>query len=95
MRNPTTPLAAVPRAADAAPQGDQMPPVVLDLGRTKKKLIKALKQGEGPLMEDVSDAVEAIRANLSPELDGKALIPVVIVYEKKSSRKRGFIPFGF
>lgn len=73
---------------------DKFPPVVLDLGKAKKKLIRALKQGEGELMEDVAEAVNAIRANLSAELEGKVLVPVVIVYEKKASRKSGFLPFS-
>ena len=30
--------------------GTELPPVVLDLGRTKRKLIRDLKKGEGELM---------------------------------------------
>lgn len=70
-------------------------PVVLDLGKTKKKLIRELKRGEGKLMADVAEAVEAVRSNLSPEMDGKILVPVVIVYQRKTSRKGGFLPFAF
>jgi hypothetical protein len=74
-------------------RANQLPPVVLDVGKTKKKLIRALKRGEGKLMEDVAEAVEAIRLNLGPELEGKALIPVVIVYQRKTKRRGGFFPF--
>jgi hypothetical protein len=77
------------------PREGQALPVVLDLGKTKKKLIRALKRGEGKLMEDVGEAVEAVRSNLSSEMDGKILVPVVIVYERKTSRKGGFLPFAF
>ncbi|MEO5951697.1 MAG: hypothetical protein ABIQ44_04430 [Chloroflexia bacterium] len=72
---------------------DILLPVVLDLGKTKKKLVKALKQGEGPLIDDVFDAVDAVRQNMGGELDGKILVPVVIVYEKKSRRK-GLLSLG-
>lgn len=72
---------------------NQLPPVVLDLGKTKKKLIRALKRGEGRLMEDVAEAMEAVRSNLGSELEGKALIPVVIVYQRKTSRRGGLLPF--
>ena len=89
----TTSVATV--SPDLASGSAQMPPVVLDLGKTKKKLIRALKNGEGRLMEDVAEAVEAVRNNLSPELEGKTLIPVVIVYERKVARKRGLLPFSF
>jgi hypothetical protein len=74
---------------------DPFPPVVLDLGKAKKKLIKALKQGEGKLMEDVAHTMEAVRSNLGAEVEGKVLVPVVIVYERKAARKSGLLPFSF
>ena len=74
--------------------GTELPPVVLDLGKTKKKLIKALKKGEGELMEEVAAAVEAVRNNLGSEAEGKVLTPVVIIYEKKITRKTGLFPFS-
>ena len=90
----TTPVDSDLTEASPVPRAGQAPPVVLDLGKTKKKLIRALKRGEGKLMDDVAEAVEAVRSNLSSELDGKVLIPVVIVYERKTPR-RGFLPFAF
>ena len=70
-------------------------PVVVDLGKKKAKAIKALKRGEGKLMDDVAQVVEEVRANLSKELAGKELIPVVIIYQKKQNRRKagGLIPF--
>jgi hypothetical protein len=70
-----------------------LPPVVLDLGRTKRKLIRALKKGEGELMEEVAAAVEAVRNNLGAEVEGKVLTPVVIIYERRVRRRTGFFPF--
>jgi len=74
---------------------NQITPIVLDLGKKKKKLIKELKNGEGKLMEDVQQAVEAVRTSLGSELTGKVLVPVVICYERKPGRRTGFLPFGF
>lgn len=91
----STTTVAKEHAAAPTPGSNQFPPVVLDLGKAKKKLIKALKQGEGELMEDVAEAVEAIRTSLSAELEGRVLVPVVIVYEKKTAKKGGFMPFSF
>jgi len=91
----TTAVAKEHTTTTPAPGSNQFPPVVLDLGKVKKKLIKALKQGEGELMEDVAEAVEAIRTSLSAELEGKVLVPVVVVYEKKTAKKAGFMPFSF
>jgi hypothetical protein len=73
--------------------GTEIPPVVLDLGRTKRKLIRALKKGEGELMEEIAAAVEAVRNNLGAEVEGKVLTPVVIIYERRVRRKSGFFPF--
>jgi len=83
--------------APAAPTpGTEIPPVVLDLGKTKRKLIRLLKKGEGDLMEEVAAAVEAVRSNLGAEVEGKVLTPVVIVYERRARRRRtGFFPFTF
>lgn len=84
----TTPPVPVP--------GTEIPPVVLDLGRTRRKLIRALKKGEGELMEEVSAAVEAVRSNLGAEVEGKVLTPVVIIYERRARRRKaGFLPFAF
>jgi hypothetical protein len=73
--------------------GTELPPVVLDLGKTKRKLIRELKKGEGELMEEVAAAIEAVRSNLGAEVEGKVLAPVVIIYERRVRRKTGFFPF--
>ncbi len=82
----TVPPVAVP--------GTELPPVVLDLGKTRNKHIRALKNGEGELMAEVAAAVEAVRTNLGAEAEGKVLTPVVIIYERKARRKSGFFPFS-
>jgi len=74
--------------------GTELPPVVLDLGKTKRSLIRALKKGEGELMEEVAAAVEAVRTNLGVEVEGKVLTPVVIIYERRPRRRTGFLPFS-
>lgn len=71
-------------------------PVILDLGKTKKKNIKRLKRGQGKLVGDVQDAMREVTASLGDQADGKQLIPVVLVYRKKSRGRRrgggGFFP---
>ena len=66
--------------------------MVLDLGRTKRKLIRALKKGEGELMEEVAAAVEAVRNNLGAEVEGKVLTPVVIIYERRVTTQNRVLP---
>jgi len=70
-------------------------PIVVDLGKEKSKTLRALKNGEGPLMEDVAHVLEEVRTK-SSELAGKELVPIVIVYRKKPKRKsRGMLSFPF
>ena len=96
MAKSTTSLATTETVPAVQTPGTELPPVVLDLGRTKRKLIRSLKKGEGELMEEVAAAVEAVRNNLGAEVEGKVLTPVVIIYERRVRRRRtGFLPFAF
>ena len=58
-------------------------PIVIDLGKKKKKQIKALKRGEGELAAEVQSAIADVKQNLGAESANKELIPVVVVYKKK------------
>jgi hypothetical protein len=67
-------------------------PTVLDLGKRKQKDIRQLKKGQGPLLEKVEAAIAAARANVPA---GKEIVPVVILYQKKSKgSKKGLAMFG-
>ena len=76
----------------------QIPPIVVDLGKTKAKRIKQLKKGKGPLLSEVNEAVASARQQLGDELAGKDLLPIVLVYRKRpkrSSRKLSVLnPFS-
>lgn len=63
-------------------------PIVVDLGKTKRKRIKQLKRGQGRLVSEVSEAVARARAGLGADADGKELVPVVVVYRKKDKKQR-------
>jgi hypothetical protein len=63
-------------------------PIVVDLGKVKRKRIKQLKRGEGVLLDDVQEAVVRVRERLGEQATGKVLVPVVVVYRKKASRRR-------
>ena len=64
-------------------------PVVVDLGKKRKKRIRQLKKGRGKLMGDVSDAVAEVVEGLGADLHGKEIVPVVIVYRQKRRKRRG------
>ncbi len=63
-------------------------PVILDLGKTRRKHIKRLKRGQGKLVDDVDAAMREVQATLGEQANGSQLIPVVIVFRKKSKKRR-------
>ena len=69
---------------------EPLPPIVLDLGRVKRKQIKRLKQGTGPLLDEVHEAIASVRDELGDEAEGKELMPVVLLYRRKNKKKKGF-----
>jgi hypothetical protein len=64
-------------------------PVVIDLGSKKRKQIKKLRKGTGPLMDDLQELLEKLRAagHLAPDAT-----PVVMVVKQKP-RRRSIHPF--
>ena len=71
-------------------------PIVVDLGKQRRKRIKDLKRGRGKLMDEVADAVAQVRASLGAAAQGRQLVPVVFVYKQKGKRRKGLgLPFGF
>ena len=63
-------------------------PIIIDLGKAKRKRIKDLKAGRGRLMAEISGVVEEARLNLGIDGDGRVLVPVILIYKQKRKRKR-------
>ena len=68
---------------------DVTAPIIVSLGKKKKKAIKRLKRGKGSTMDEVMDVIDQVQANLGEQAAGKILVPVVIVYKQKQRRLRG------
>ena len=79
--------AGTPAEAEAAGP-DVVTPVVIDLGKVKRKQVKRLKRGEGKLADEVLDVLDEVVEELGDELEGASLVPVVMIYEKKPKKKR-------
>jgi hypothetical protein len=60
-------------------------PVVVDLGKHRRKAIKNLRQGQGKLMEEVSKCIQELQAAGTV---ARSAQPVVIIVRQKR-RKRG------
>jgi len=65
-------------------------PIILDLGKKKRKVIKALKRGRGRLVDEVAQTLQEVRMGLSPEeAQGKEFVPIVLIYRRKQKKRRG------
>jgi hypothetical protein len=69
-------------------------PIVINLGKQKRKRIKQLMKGKGRLWDDVEDVVAEVGELLGDEIEGKIIVPVVLVYNKKPKRKQLRNMFG-
>lgn len=65
-------------------------PIIVSLGKKSKKAVKRLKRGKGGAMDEVMDVLAQVQANLGAQAEGKVLVPVVVLYQRKSRRVRGF-----
>jgi Family of unknown function (DUF6200) len=75
--------------------GTTVTPIVVDLGKKKRKQIRALKRGSGKLMDEVGEVLNRVRDSLGSEADLKNLVPVVVIYRQKDSKRRGgLLPFS-
>lgn len=63
-------------------------PVIIDLGKQRASSLRELKKGEGKLWDEVLDVAEEVKEMLGVEADGKVLIPVIMLYQEKSRRRR-------
>jgi hypothetical protein len=76
---------ATKQAASTTPKGD---PVIIDLGKQKRKKIRQLRKGRGPLFAKVSDTqVDLKTKGVCDENSGPT---IVLVKEKKKRKKFGF-----
>ena len=61
-------------------------PVVIDLGKRKRKMVKRLKKGKpGRLMNEIQDCLEELQ---SSDVISDSAQPVIIVVREKKKRKR-------
>jgi hypothetical protein len=65
-------------------------PIIVSLGKKKRKAIKRLKRGKGRLMTEVLDVIDQVQETLGSQAEGKILVPVVVVYQRKQRRFRSF-----
>jgi hypothetical protein len=72
-------------------QDNVPPPIVVNLGKKKKKQIKKLKKGRGPLIFKVYENVEVAKSRIGKEeLKDKVLVPLIMIYKEKNKKRKKF-----
>jgi hypothetical protein len=66
-------------------------PVIIDLGKRKRKQVKKLRRGEGKLLDDVNGAVAELRTAGTLTADAQPVI--IVVREKRSNKVKSLFPF--
>ena len=70
-------------------------PIVVDLGKRKRKKIKQLKQGRGPLVADVDATIAETIRQMGAAASGKEFVPVVVLFERKPEKLGAKMPLPF
>lgn len=70
-------------------------PVFINLGKQKRKRIKRLMKGRGKLWADVESVIDEVSTMLGDEVEGKTIVPIVMVYRRNPKRRRTRGIFGF
>lgn len=63
-------------------------PVIIDLGKQRRSALRDLKKGEGKLWDELFDVIDEVKEMLGADAEGKVLVPVVMLYQEKTSRRR-------
>jgi hypothetical protein len=87
-------MAATTSSATAEPirtadTPERSAPVVLDLGKQRRKQIKQLRRGEGRLLDDINGAIEELR---TVGTLGASAQPVVIIVREKRRKTKSMFP---
>jgi hypothetical protein len=78
---------SAPTSAEEATT-EMVQPIIVDLGRRRAARVKDLKAGEGELWDEVLDVVHEVKAMLGDEAQGQLLLPIIMIYEKRTARAR-------
>jgi hypothetical protein len=63
-------------------------PIIINMGKQKRKRIKRLLSGRGKLWNEVEGVIEEVGTQLGEEIEGKTIVPLIIVYRRRPKRRR-------
>lgn len=68
-----------------------LPPLVVNLGKVKRKTARKLKAGDESVAEQIQESLQQALKDSGQDMEGKVVLPVVLLFERKPKKKR---PFG-
>ena len=74
------------RSETSARPTNTTPPIVLDLGKQRRKRIRDLRRGEGKLMDEINASIDELRTAGALAADAQA---VVVVVRQRRRKVRG------
>lgn len=79
------------QSGDKEIEFDVTDPIIINLGKQKKKRIKNLLKGRGKLWAEVEGVIEEVGLLVENELDGKTIVPLVVIYKETPKKRRGML----
>jgi endonuclease V-like protein UPF0215 family len=73
---------------DIKPEVGVTEPIIINLRKQPNKRIKKLLKGRGKLWVEVVEVIDEVRIMLGDEIEGKTILPIILVYGKKAKKKR-------
>lgn len=75
-------------AQDTNKATEESSPILISLGKKKRKNIKKLRKGRGPLMETIEETMAELKSHNKIQADAQPV--VIVVREKRRRRLRGW-----
>lgn len=90
-----TPIENTEEIKPTPPTPAGLPVIVVDAGKVSRSSLKKLKRGRGKLMTELDEVVARVRQELGAEIEGREILPVALICQKKRGRKkrRGLLSF--
>ena len=72
-----------------SPKASGAAPVVLDLGKQRRKQIKQLRRGSGKLMDEINGALQELKTAGTVHATAQ---PVIVVLQQKRRKRSSLLP---
>lgn len=81
-------------ATDESLKSEVKAPIVIDLGKHRRKRVKQLRNGAGPLAEEVNGCLAELRLNGTVSPNAQTVVVVVRERRRRNKTLKGLVP-GF